>query len=276
MTVIRSRVLGLCEGARRSLRLVEQSEKDTDLDVVTWGNVLHNSHVIERLEKRGVYAISSLEEARRRRVVIRAHGIPLETEKELLEQADSVVNASCGFVLRSQKAAEKYAKAGYEVVIVGQKKHPEIIGVASRAPGAKIVETLAQAEALELSAPCVVLFQTTMERSLCERIFEELQRRCPSVEKGNFICRATEERQQALKELLGQVDLVIIVGDPQSENCRSLLSCAQNGGKEACLVSDAAALPLEMLGKVTTVGLSAGASTPDGLIDEIEKKIKEL
>jgi len=295
MKVIRARVLGFCEGVRRAVEMAWQvSSSHASGSVYTLGPLIHNSGVLDSFKEHGVICLESEnslneipEAPENSTVIIRAHGVSPAVERELRRRGMSIVDATCPHVKVSQRKAASYAAKGYVVFLAGEKDHAEIkaiLGYAQDAAcGCGVVvgcadEAEAAAEELCCRAPeakTALIGQTTIRAEEYSAIGESIRRYFPSLEIVDSICAAAAERQRALRDLCGEVDALIIAGSRKSANTRRLLSLALESGKPAWLVETAAGLPPE-IGAYKTVGLSAGASTPDGLIGEVEEALEAL
>jgi 4-hydroxy-3-methylbut-2-enyl diphosphate reductase len=262
--------------------------------------LIHNPQVLEDLQQRGV---AILDEAKLPEnlsdaiVIIRAHGISPQTEAELRKRGAVVVDATCPKVKASQLKAASLAKQGYRLFLAGEETHAEIAGIRGYAEDnwilrnddagnkqfLQVVSCAAEAEIAvkllsedpELHSPKTALIaQTTISTEEYHAIGAVISRYFPTLEIIQTICAATKERQDSLRELLDRVDAVAIGGGKDSANTRRLLSIAQTSGKPCAIVETAADIPPDFL-KFETVGLAAGASTPDTVIDEIEQGLKK-
>jgi len=300
MKIIRSGVLGFCMGVRRAIELAV-SEAERPGSVYTLGPLIHNPVVLADLESRGVRVLpgadgNELPKTIEGSVIVRAHGIKPNLEKKLrdaltgerstsaVSRGSHFIDATCPNVKKSQLKAKELALAGYGIFLAGSASHAEIEGIVGYAQEAKaqycaIVEnpTEAKEAAQKLfktnnEAKTALLGQTTITENEYYIIGEALKEYFPNIEIINTICNATMERQQALRELLNNVDAVIIIGGKESANTRRLLAIAEESGKQSTLVENSSEIPPSFRSYVT-VGLCAGASTPDFLIDEIEKEL---
>jgi 4-hydroxy-3-methylbut-2-enyl diphosphate reductase len=212
-------------------------------------------------------------------VVIRAHGIPPQLEEALRRRGGRLVDATCPRVKASQMKARSLAGKGYAIFLAGEARHGELIGILGYAPDCITVADSAEAERAAESlyrekprAKTALLGQTTISPGEYEAIGEAIRRFFPGLECIDTICGATRDRQNALEELCGRTQALIIAGGRESANTRRLLAIAEKRGKPAWLVESAAELPREIF-RYDTVGLGAGASTPDEVIDEIERAL---
>jgi len=291
--------------ATNGMPLVESSGHR---NIYTLGPLIHNPQVLDSLAKKGMRILEEEDlsvDLSAATVIIRAHGVCPATEQKLRERGVLIIDATCPRVKASQLAALEMVKKGYLVFLAGERDHAELKGIYGYArSGAScndeqnrcnvsreqciIVGNPQEAEAAakalwkeDSAARTALIGQTTISEDEYSAIAETIQKIFPNLEVINTICGATRDRQNALRELCSQVDAVIIAGGKDSANTRRLLSIAQSCGKPACLVEDASALrELRTLPVFDTppeiVGISAGASTPDSVIDDIERALNAL
>lgn len=284
MIVVRARVLGMCMGVRRAEALARQAAEEGKLagkNVYTYGPLIHNPQAVAELEKAGVSVLDPLEfengslddKAANSIVVMRAHGAPPEAFAHLARIGAKIVDATCPRVLKSQKKARELLDKGYAVAIAGDRSHGEVAGILGYAPGAIVVENAEEAAALAASwadRPVALIAQTTIKKSEYDAIVREFENARGSLLTFETLCPATADRQEALAELAGQVDALIVVGGRNSANTQRLLMAAKEKGRPAWHIETARELPEEVFG-FGKVGLSAGASTPDSMVDEVER-----
>jgi len=276
MTVIRAATLGTCRGVQRALAIVEHTLAEHPGEpVYTLGPLIHNPRVVEEYRRRGVVPAGSLSEVDHGIVVIRAHGIGPEERRECARKGVICVDATCPDVLRVQDLVRGRAARGDGVVIVGDPSHVEVKGIRGYAPGSVVVSTEAGAEAVSIQGPCIAVGQTTFPRDRFLRIAEILRRRIPGLTVHETSCPATERRQQSLVELARKVEAIVVVGGKESANTRWLHQVAVATGRPSWHVEGAADLP-HGIGRFRTVGISAGASTPESLIAEVETALAPL
>ena len=287
MKVIRAKVMGFCMGVRRAEELAcAESRQAGGARVFTLGPLVHNPKVLADLKECGVETLDELPSAcdlKSCSVIIRAHGISATIEKDLREKGFRIVDATCPKVKASQLKAQELSRAGYCLFLAGEAHHAEIEGVMSYAqagstPFCVVVSDAVEAEKeaakllkADKNAKTALLGQTTICEDEYSQIGEAVKKYFPNLEIVQTICSATTERQKALRELLKQVevDAALIIGGRESANTRHLLSIAKESGKPCTLVENAGEIP-PVFFTYGTVGLSAGASTPDSVIDEIE------
>ena len=282
MKVIRARVLGFCMGVRRAVEMAWRESGQKDM-VYTLGPLIHNPGVLKSLEERGIRVLSDdCVVPEKSTVIIRAHGVSPALEAALRQQGARVLDATCPHVKVSQMKARSFAERGYRVFLAGEENHGEIAGLRGYVNSCYVVGNPEEAEKaagellrLDGIAKTVLIGQTTISPAEFRSIGQKLRQFFPGLEIEDTICSATADRQEALRELCGEAEAVIIAGGRLSANTRRLLSLAEELGKPAWLVERAEELP-EEIKSYKTVGLSAGASTPDSLIEEIERALKAL
>jgi len=288
MVVQRAKVLGFCMGVRRAVELANEEAKLAEaggFSVYTLGPLIHNQKVLKELERRGVKTLEDLPFNKDNTVIIRAHGISPEAESELRDKEYKVVDATCPKVKASQLKTQELSRAGYSIFLAGEERHAEIegiLGYAKDAPYCKVIgdsiegqKAAAGLYKTNSKTRTALLGQTTISKEEYENIGNTIKKYFPDLITVNTICYATIERQQALRDLLIKSDAVIIAGGKNSANTRCLLAIAIDSGKPCILAEDAADIP-ETFYNFNKVGLCAGASTPDSLIDEIEKQLLNL
>ncbi|VVB68127.1 4-hydroxy-3-methylbut-2-enyl diphosphate reductase [Candidatus Norongarragalina meridionalis] len=272
MKVIRASKAGFCFGVKRAVKLSEEASKKKG-SVHTLGPVVHNPQAIERLEQMGVKEINEIKEARKGIVIIRAHGIPPEDYKELESKGIEIVDATCPFVKKAQDYARMLHDEGYTIVIIGEKEHPEVRGIKGHAKEATVIETPEEAERLQMCGKMGVVVQTTQEQAVVGKIIPILFNKTKELRVFNTICSATGERQEAVKGFAKKVDVIVVVGGRNSGNTRRLAQIAERIAP-TYHIETARELKKEWFKGAKTVGVAAGASTPDFVIDEVVKKLE--
>lgn len=270
---------GYCQGVQRAITLVERALDEGPHPVWTLGPVVHNPIVGAELAAKGLRNAGAPENAEGGTLVLRSHGTSLE-ELARVPEGTRTVDTTCPFVMRSQRLAEEYANKGFTVVLVGDPDHPETKAVISRAgENGVCVRDSSEVESLIplfRDRPVVVLSQTTARRSSVEKVLDSLRKAGISVHSENTICTVTRERQEAIAELAGECQVVLVVGGRTSANTRQLLRIAGECGAQAYLVESSADISPEWFSGKRTVGIAAGASTPDRVIKEVVGKVEEI
>jgi 4-hydroxy-3-methylbut-2-enyl diphosphate reductase len=290
MKVVRAGTLGFCMGVRRAVDLAVKAVREAEgRRVYTLGPLIHNPQVLADLSGRGVRVLEEdrlPEDLAGAVVIIRAHGIRFDLEAALASRGARLADATCPKVKASQMKARALSNEGCRVFLAGERNHGEVIGIRGYAPGcivvANPVEAAAAAEGLFREHPqdeTALIGQTTITGEEYQAVCREIRRYFPRLRVIDTICGATRDRQEALRELCLRVDAVIVAGGRESANTRRLLSIARSQGKPAWLVES----PGEISGGISDeiaayprVGLSAGASTPDSLIEGIVEALGAL
>ena len=296
MKVVRAKILGFCAGVRRAVVAAEKALDENKGQVYTLGPLIHNPVALNKLAERN---LKILVESKipllnsQDTVIIRAHGVPPETEKAIREKGVNVVNATCPLVTKSQKTAAEYASRGYVIFFAGDKNHGEVIGIEGYArEGAKnagkplhfllikdveelkhSIRELSSQKILSSDTKIVLLSQTTFSIKMFDNLQAELKSSFPNAEVISSICPATHERQDSLVELCEKVDGIIVIGGKNSANTNRLFATAQKLCKKAVLIETPEEIPSEFF-ELEIVGITAGASTPDDTIDAVEARLK--
>ncbi len=289
MKIIRAKVLGFCFGVRRAVDLASGAleamgglslSKGTSEKVYSLGPLIHNEAALADLQSRG---LCTVEESQINTipdgstVIIRAHGVAPHVTNTLELKGCHIIDATCPRVKASQKMVERYTSGNDYVIITGDTNHGEMIGIAGFA-GSNFIQIQNEAEARELNIPdsdkihVILMSQTTYSIKEFQKIQEILNAKFKNITVMNTICPATSERQTALQELCGQVEGVLVIGGKTSANTRRLYQIAAENCKHAAHIQTASDIPQEFF-NLQSVGITAGASTPDNIIDEVEKAL---
>ena len=278
MKVLLADEYGFCFGVERAVEMVEDAVAHGDT-VRTLGPLIHNEQEMDRLAKDGVSTISEPVQIQRgETAVIRAHGVTPQIQQELEERASKVVDATCPFVTRVQKLAARAAAADRHVIIVGSPDHPEMIGVKGYAPEhAFIIRDETEVSSLPRLRNPLVVSQTTIKAKTFFDTAEAVKTKTDDeVQIINTICSATRDRQDAALALSNMVDAFYVIGGRHSSNSLKLLAvCKENCEKSFLIETEAEIDPADMDG-VETVGVTAGASTPEWLIHKVVKRLEEI
>jgi len=275
MLIKKAKSYGFCFGVKRAVEIAENSK-----NAVTLGPLIHNPLEIERLAKNyNVKYINSLDEidSTIKRVIVRTHGIPKNDYKKLIERNIEIIDATCPFVKKPQEIVEKMSKEGYDIVIFGDINHPEIKGVKSYCANERcfVVLSVEELKKIKLKEKIATVAQTTRKISDYLKIVDYLIQNYKEVRVFNTICNATFENQQAVKELSKEADIMIIVGGKNSSNTKQLFNIAKENC-EAYLVESEDELKKEWFENKKLCGISAGASTPEWLVEKIISRIKDM
>jgi (E)-4-hydroxy-3-methyl-but-2-enyl pyrophosphate reductase len=278
MEILLADEYGFCFGVERAVEMVEGALAEGDT-VRSLGALIHNSQEMQRLEDEGVRTINSPEEAGTgMTAVIRAHGVTPQVQRELEERATKVIDATCPFVTKVQKLAERAAAQGRDVVVVGNPDHPEMIGVVGYAPhNTHVVRDAAEVAALpSLHAPLVVS-QTTLKLKTFLDAAEAVRAKSDAEPQVvNTICSATRDRQDAARSLAGHVDAFYVIGGRHSSNSVKLLAVCQEQCEKSFLIETPLEINAQDLAGARRVGITAGASTPKWLIDQVVERLRAI
>ena len=269
MKIYKARVMGFCYGVRKAMEIAENAAVSGQ-KTVTLGPIIHNPQVVARLAGKGISPVTSTDEITDETVIIRSHGIGPSCYNNLKRKKSVLLDATCPFVNRNQEIAKGLAAEGKKIVLVGEKKHPEMLSVAEWAGEAPyIVETMEDVEALPDLDEVHIVIQTTFSLSLADRLITAIKRKAGSVSVHKTICNATSDRQTAAGELARNVDVMIVIGGRNSANTGRLVEVCQAEGAVTHHIETAAELKKEWFHSQCKVGITAGASTPDWIIEEV-------
>ncbi|MEE9279304.1 MAG: 4-hydroxy-3-methylbut-2-enyl diphosphate reductase [Myxococcota bacterium] len=273
---------GFCAGVDRAIEIVELALEVYGPPVYVRHEIVHNRSVVERLRAKGAVFTDELAEVPPGSLVIfSAHGISPEVRREADRLGLRSLDAACPLVTKVHVEALRYARDGYRIVLVGHRGHVEVAGTLGQAPDRMhLVETLADVATLELpdADELALLTQTTLSIDDTREIVEALRRRFPRIVLPNKddICYATQNRQNAVKAMASDCELVLVVGAPNSSNSNRLVEVARAHGARAQLVENAAGIAPTWLADACTVGVTAGASTPEFLVQEVLARLRTL
>jgi 4-hydroxy-3-methylbut-2-enyl diphosphate reductase len=266
---------GYCAGVERAVETVERALEHYGRPVYVRKQIVHNLHVVRELEERGAIFVEDEREAPRgATVVYSAHGVAPSVHAHSAELGHEVIDATCPLVTKVHAQAKRYAADGYTVLLIGHAGHEEVVGTMGEAPGSTIlVQDVAEAEALELppETPLAYVTQTTLSVDETAEIISALRRRFPAIvgPKKDDICYATSNRQWAVKDLLVEIDVLLVIGSRNSSNSNRLVDVARAAGVEAYLIEDESEIDEAWLADAETVGISSGASAPERLVTRV-------
>ncbi|HHV78161.1 MAG TPA: bifunctional 4-hydroxy-3-methylbut-2-enyl diphosphate reductase/30S ribosomal protein S1 [Firmicutes bacterium] len=276
-SIIVTKHAGFCPGVRRAISLAHDAvSRAGEHKVYTLGPLINNPVVIDRLSRAGISVVTDPEEASGEILVIRAHGVTPEVLKRAKEHCHVVVDATCPFVARAQEQAAKFASESLPVIVVGDKEHPEVLGIVGNCKEAVVIEEPEQVRALELPNEAGLVAQTTYDQRKLQLVVEELQRKGVRLHLANTICEATRLRQDEVRELASQCDLMLVIGGASSANTRRLVEIAREAGCTTYLVEGPSEIRAEWLEGRRAICIAAGASTPDDVIKEVTGKVEEI
>ncbi len=276
--VILAKSAGFCFGVKRAVDTVyEQTGKK---NVYTFGSIIHNEEVVKDLEKKGVFVINTMEELddiTEGTVIIRSHGVSSAVYEALRKKGVEIVDATCPFVLKIHNIVKQESANGKQIVIIGNEKHPEVEGIMGWSKTqVHVVDTVEKAQNLQLDPQrevCIVS-QTTFNYNKFKELVEIISEKGYNIIIRNTICNATEERQTEAREIAKRVDAMIVVGGSSSSNTRKLYEICKNECKDTYYIQTLNDLDMTSLGKADCIGITAGASTPNNIIQEVYTNVR--
>jgi len=280
--VLLVRPRGYCAGVERAVQAVEVALGQFGAPVYVRKQIVHNTHVVRSLEKRGAIFVEETDEVPEGAVVVfSAHGVAPEVHAEAKSRSLRTIDATCPLVTKVHSEAKRFAAQGYDILLIGHDGHEEVIGTAGEAPASiHLVDGPAESDSVQVRDPARVawLSQTTLSVDETKETVAALRERFPQLldPPSDDICYATQNRQTAVKQIAADCDLVIVVGSTNSSNSVRLVEVALDAGaRSAYLVDDAAGIDPAWLESVTTVGVSSGASVPEDLVDGVLERLAE-
>jgi 4-hydroxy-3-methylbut-2-enyl diphosphate reductase len=280
--VVLAQPRGFCAGVERAIEIVERAIEKYGPPIYVRHEIVHNRHVVERLRAKGARFVDEIDEIPPGAVTIfSAHGVASAIETRAEERGLPVIDATCPLVSKVHIEGQRYANQGREIILIGHAGHPEIEGTMGRITGkVHLISRPEEVAALRVGDPEKLAFitQTTLSVDDTRAVIEALKARFPGIVGPDTkdICYATQNRQRATLELAKIVDVVLVVGAPNSSNSNRLREIAAEFGVPSYLIEDAKALDPRWLEGVSAVGITAGASAPDELVEQLVERLREL
>ena len=281
MEVIKAKSAGFCFGVKKAMETVyQQIEENANKPIYTFGPLIHNEEVVKELKSKGVEVVDSVEELKALKdgiVIIRSHGVSKDIYKIMEENGITCVDATCPFVKRIHKIVDKESALGKKIIVIGNDGHPEVEGIKgwSNTP-AVVIEK--EEEALEFSCKldekiCIVS-QTTFNYNKFKELVEIFQKKGYDISVVNTICNATQERQTEAREIAAEADAMIVIGGTHSSNSKKLYEICKGECDNTHFIQTLDDLHLELPKSVRLVGITAGASTPNNIIEEVQNYVR--
>ena len=280
MEVRLAKTAGFCLGVRRAVDTVYEQVEQAEGPIYTYGPIVHNETVVQELEEKGVKVLNSEEELKSLTsgtVIIRAHGVGEKVYELLKQQGVNLVDATCPFVKKIHRIARKEEANGRHILIIGNAKHPEVEGIRGWCEKpAYVVESLEEAEnfALPMGEKLCIVSQTTFNYNKFEDIVEIISKKGYDIIVLNTICSATEERQTEAREIASDVDAMIVIGGSHSSNTQKLFEICKKECENTYYIQSLDDLDLKTSQSIRCVGITAGASTPNKIIEEVQKHVR--
>lgn len=264
---------GFCAGVERAVLTVEAALEKFGAPIYVKHQIVHNRNIVENFKKRGVIFVNNLSDVPKDKILIfNAHGVTKEFEEEVIANNITYIDATCPLVKKVHNEGISHQNQGYNIIIIGHKNHPEVIATTSRiTQPAIIIETIQDVEQFNPipAANYAYITQTTLSVDIINQIVDSLQNKIPNLKHSKSICYATQNRQNAIKEVIHTVDGLIIAGSVNSSNSNRLKEIGSNYGVKSYLIDNADDLPLDEIAKMKTIAISAGASSPEYVIENI-------
>lgn len=277
MKVVVAKDAGYCYGVERALRITLKATKESPKPIFTLGPIIHNPQVVESLKTKGVVPVRILGEAENGTIIIRSHGIDPKIAQEAKEKGLKVIDATCPIVKKAQHCAQQLIEEGYDLVIVGERKHPEVEGIVAYARNhALIVEQPSDLANFPHNKRVGVIVQTTQPFEKLLLVVNKLLPISKEVKIFNTICDATTARQEAARKLSKEVDIMVVVGGKNSANTTRLAEICRDENTTTYHVETAEEIDPKWFSHSATVGVTAGASTPDWLLEEVVRKLEKI
>ncbi|MDD3029342.1 MAG: 4-hydroxy-3-methylbut-2-enyl diphosphate reductase [Alphaproteobacteria bacterium] len=282
MKVILAQPRGFCAGVERAIEIVEQALEKFGPPIYVRHEIVHNPHVVQRLKDKGVQFVEETDEVPEGAVVIfSAHGVPEDVENHAKSRRLQIIDATCPLVSKVHTEGQRYAKRGFEIILIGHEGHPEIEGTLGRIPG--VVHLVSEVDdvarlAVKNKEQLAYITQTTLSVDDTKSVIDALKARFPNIvgPATKDICYATQNRQGAVRELARTVDVVLVIGAHNSSNSNRLRERAAEVGIPAYLIEDASHLDPNWVCGKERVGITAGASAPEDLVQEVIERLRVL
>ena len=280
MKVIKAKTAGFCFGVKRAVDTVYEQVKICNGPIYTYGPIIHNEEVVKDLESKGVVVLRTEEEldnVENGTVIIRSHGVEKRIYDKLEAKGLRVVDATCPFVKKIHNIVRKESAEGKYILIIGNPDHPEVIGIRGWAgEHAAVIRNADDIENIDFSKNrkiCVVS-QTTFNYNKFKDLVEIIKKKSYDISVLNTICNATKERQTEARSIAESVDAMIVIGDKHSSNTQKLFEICRKACNNTYYIQTLGDLDLNQLGSVETVGITAGASTPNNIIEEVQNNVR--
>ena len=280
MKILLATSAGFCMGVRRAVEMVMDAPGKHEGPMYTYGPLIHNKQVLDLLAEKGITVMHDIPESGSGTVLIRAHGVPLEAKKRLIHAGFRVLDATCPRVIRVQSIIRKHAKQGYESIIIGDRDHPEVVGLLGYTAGrGHVVSGMEELQALPAFDRAILVSQTTQNTRFFDAVRSYIRQHHPHYRVFDTICDSTERRQAEVQQLASDADAILVVGDRASGNTRRLVEIAASTGKPSYHVeteADIENLDLREIASSRRIGITAGASTPNWIIKRVYRSVEAL
>ncbi|OQY19898.1 MAG: 4-hydroxy-3-methylbut-2-enyl diphosphate reductase [Desulfobacteraceae bacterium 4572_35.1] len=277
MEIVLAKSAGFCFGVKRAVNMAFKAADKSD-SICSLGPLIHSPQLVKKLENEGIRVVDSVADMVDETVIVRSHGITRSEEEELVARQLKVVDATCPFVKKAQQYVSSLGNNGYAVVIVGEQEHPEVQGIVSYAADAAawVVANVEQAQAIPVQRKIGLVAQTTQSFENFRDISSILLNKCKELRVFNTICDATAVRQQEARSIASKVDMMLVIGGRNSANTTRLASICTEIQPQTYHIETAAGINPNWVTGISTIGITAGASTPEWIIGEVMEKLREI
>ena len=281
MNVILAKSAGFCFGVKRAVNMVYEEVEKTNGPIYTYGPIIHNDEVVKDFESKGVVVIKDLiqlDEVEKGEIIVRSHGISRKEYEIMEEKGFTVIDATCPFVRKIHKLVDEHSKLGEHIVIIGNPNHPEVCGIRGWVNGddVSIIESKEEAEefTVNLDKKVCIVSQTTFNYNKFQELVEIIAEKEYNIIVLNTICNATEERQTEARQIAKEVDAMIVIGDKNSSNTQKLFEICNTECEKTYYIQTSKDMDFGLLKSINNVGITAGASTPNNIIEEVSKNVR--
>lgn len=283
MKIILAKPRGFCAGVTRAIETVERAINKFGPPIYVRHEIVHNKFVVESLKKKGAIFVDEVDNVPKGAIVIfSAHGVSDKVEDDALSMGLNIIDATCPLVSKVHREAKKYEEEGFEIILIGHKGHPEVEGTSGRVNKDVILITNEEdAKNIKIDNPKNLAYvtQTTLSVDDTKKIVDILEKRFPQMQPGlatKDICYATQNRQDAVRKLASQVDMIIVIGAQNSSNSNRLRDLGEECGVKSYLINSSADIDIKWFDNVKAIGLTAGASAPEILVQDVIEKLKTI
>jgi len=281
MNVTLAKSAGFCFGVKRAVNMVYEEINKADAPIYTYGPIIHNEEVVKDFKKKGVIVVSDLTELKtlpKGKVIIRSHGISRKEYEHIEENGFEIVDATCPFVRKIHRLVDEHSAKDEHIVIIGNASHPEVVGIKgwTNSEDVTILDSVEEAEEFtihSLKTICIVS-QTTFNYKKFQELVEIIQKKGYDIIVLNTICNATEERQTEARQIAKEVEAMIVIGDKHSSNTQKLFEICKTECENTYYIQTSGDLDYSLLESFNNVGITAGASTPNIIIEEVSKNVR--
>jgi len=277
MKILLAKTAGFCMGVRRAVEMAFDAPNKHENPIYTYGPLIHNPHVLDLLKEKGISVIDNIPDHGSGTVLIRAHGVPPQAKEKLEKAGFTIIDATCPRVIKVQTIIKKHAEQGYTSIIIGDKNHPEVIGLLGYSDGkGYAIDNINGLDDLPAFEKAIIVAQTTQNTQFFEEVKRWANKKFPHYKIFDTICDSTSKRQAEVKLLSKSVDATIVVGGHNSGNTQRLAEIARESGKPSYHIESEDELDLKAIASAQNIGLTAGASTPNWIIKRVYRTLEFL